>query len=105
MTFGGSPFWTFGILQTRKSPSAVCAASISDLDFEDELCQARPTIVEGAFGLISVCTMVNEGWRQAMRIDPFWYLRVGLALLKTSASFLLQTLWHMSASLERVPTQ
>lgn len=75
ITQGVSPLWaTFGILHTLRSPSEVCAASISDFCLDDEPCQASPAIGEGALGVVRVCRMVNEGWSVAIKIEPLRYL-------------------------------
>ena len=64
----------FAILQTRKSPLAICTASISDLCFEFDACQAKPTIGDGVTDVDRVCKIVKEGKRDAIRIDPLLYL-------------------------------
>ena len=61
MMFGGSEWGGFGTLHTRKSPSKVCVANISDFCFEEEACQASPVICDGALEVVSVCSIVNEG--------------------------------------------
>jgi hypothetical protein len=75
MMLGLSALPDFGMLQTRRSPSTVCAASMSDFCFEDEPCQASLFNGEGGLLVLSVCSMVNAGWRFAISIDPFMYLR------------------------------
>jgi hypothetical protein len=61
----------FDTLQTRRSPSAVSVANISDFCFEDEACQASPTIADGPLEVVKVCKMVKEGRRVDIRIEPF----------------------------------
>lgn len=65
----------FGTLHTLKSPSRVCTASISEVCFEEDACHARPTIGEGEIDVVvSVCRIVNEGDRAAIKTDPLLYL-------------------------------
>lgn len=71
ITLGGSVWGAFATLQTRRSPSAVCVASISDFCFDDDPCQDSAVIGEGALGDVSVCRMVNDGCSAAIRIEPF----------------------------------
>src|SRR5947199_2617461 len=47
MTFGASLVGGLATLQTLKSLSDVCVASISDFCFDDEACHARPAIGDG----------------------------------------------------------
>lgn len=70
ITQGASLLGGLGTLQTRRSPSADCVASMSDFCFEDEPCHARLMIGEGSLGVLSVCKMVNDGCSDAMRIEP-----------------------------------
>ena len=72
--FGASLFGGFETLQTRKSPSTVCVASMSDLCFVDEACHTKFATAEGARAVVRVCRMVKEGWSPTIKIDPFWYL-------------------------------
>lgn len=51
----------FAILQTRRSPSCVCVASISDFCREEEACHARVTIGDGALDVVKLCSIVNRG--------------------------------------------
>ena len=84
ITHGASlPCWALGTLHTRRSPSDVWAANISDFCFDEEPCQARPAIGEGFLGVVRVCRMVKDGCRVAMRIEPLRYLQV-LALMPNS---------------------
>ena len=72
MMFGDSPVCgAFGILQTLRSPSEVCVASISDFCFEDDPCQANPVTLEGPREVVKVCNMVKDGCNVAIKIDPF----------------------------------
>ena len=41
--------------------------------FDEDPCQARPFIGEGALLVVKVWRIVNEGWRVAMRIEPLRY--------------------------------
>ena len=82
MVLGNSAVGGFATLQTRRSPSIVCAASISDFCFVDEACHAKFTIGDGARLVVRVCSMVNLASclgstvdsMLAMRMDPFRYL-------------------------------
>lgn len=74
ITLGDSVPGGFGTLQTLRSPSDVCEASISDFCFDDDACQAKLTIGDGPLAVVSVCKMVNVGCNVAIKIDPFWYL-------------------------------
>lgn len=56
-------------------------ASISDFCFDDEACQASDTMGDGARDVVRVCKMVNDGCRAAIKIDPFWYLYIELAVV------------------------
>ena len=71
MMLGTSPCCAFGTLQTRKSPSAVCVASISVFCFDEDPCHARSVMRAGDRVVFSVCSIVNEGCRVAMSIEPF----------------------------------
>jgi hypothetical protein len=44
---------------------------MSDFCLDDEACQARPRMGEGARGVERVCMMVKLGRRVAIRIEPF----------------------------------
>lgn len=79
ITQGGSVCGALGTLHTRRSPSLVCVASISDFCFDDEPCQAKLMMGDGAFGVVKVCRMVNDGCRVTMRMEPFWKLEPPLA--------------------------
>lgn len=60
------------MLQTLRSPSAVCVASMSDFCFDEDACQANDTIGDGPLDVVKVCKMANVGCRLAMRMEPFW---------------------------------
>ena len=47
MGFGISADAGFAMFHTLRSPLALCIASMSDLDLEEEACHARPRIGEG----------------------------------------------------------
>ena len=82
IVFGTSAAGGFATLQTRRSPSIVCDASISDFCFVDEACQAKLTIGDGARAVVTVCSIVNLASclgstvdsMLAIRMDPFKYL-------------------------------
>ena len=59
MTLGVSPLGVFGILHTRRSPSTVWAASMSDFCFDEEPCQANLLSGDGALFELRVCKIVN----------------------------------------------
>ena len=61
------------MLHTRRSPSIVCAANMSDFCFEDDPCHASLFNGDGARFVLKVCKIVNEGCRVAIKIDPFIY--------------------------------
>jgi hypothetical protein len=71
MMFGCSVEGGFGTLQTRRSPSIVCVASISVFCFDDDPCQASPVIRDGALVVVNVCNIVKDGCNVAIRIEPF----------------------------------
>ena len=71
---GGSGLGAFGRLQTRRSPSTVCVASISVFCLDEDPCQASPVILDGALVVVKVCSIVNDGRSVAINIDPFMYL-------------------------------
>ena len=73
MTLGASAFGGFDTLHTRRSPSAVWVASISDFCLDEDACQLRESIGDGARLVISVCMIVKDGCRDASRIDPLLY--------------------------------
>lgn len=61
-TFAGSLLLNdFATLHTLKSPSSVCTANMSDFWREDDACQARVTIGEGALEVLRLCSIVNLG--------------------------------------------
>ena len=75
--FGVSAPAGFAMLQTCKSPCALCTANMSDLCFEDDACQAKPATGDGAFEVDKVWRMVNVGSSDTIRTEPFWYLDEG----------------------------
>lgn len=75
MVLGDSAVGGFETLHTRKSPSDVCVANMSDFCFVDDACHARFTIGEGARGVVNVCKIVKAGCRATTNIEPFRYLR------------------------------
>lgn len=74
IVFGVSAVGGFEILHTRRSPSEVCVANMSDFCLVEEACHAKFAIGEGARGVVSVCKIVNVGCRDTIRIEPFKYL-------------------------------
>jgi len=66
-----SPSSDLGTLHTRRSPSLVCTASISDFCFDEEACHARVVMVEGCTDVVvRVCNIVNAGDSAAMSTEP-----------------------------------
>lgn len=87
IVFGVSRLAGLETLQTRRSPSAVWVASISDFCFEDDECHANVTIGDGAREVVKVCKGVKEGCRVAINIDPLrylYYINTDFKLAKTS---------------------
>ena len=83
--FGASWLGVFGMLQTRRSPSVVCVASMSVFCFDEDPCQASPVILEGALVVVKVCSIVKDGRSVAIRIEPFIYLfQLAVRLHKSS---------------------
>ena len=74
MMFGESVWGGLGMLHTRKSPSAVCVASMSVFCFVEDPCQASCAMGEGALAVVRVWSMVKVGCRFAMSMHPFRYL-------------------------------
>ena len=71
IVLGVSAVGGFATLQTRRSPSEVCVANISDFCFVEDACHANLLIGEGARGVVSVWRIVKEGCKAAINIDPF----------------------------------
>jgi hypothetical protein len=97
MTRGGSAVGGFETLQTLRSPSAVCVASMSDFCFDDEACHVRFTIGEGARDVVSVWRIVKAGCNAANNMEPLLYLRVCQQASNTVGTIKL-TRWHRSYS-------
>ena len=72
ITLGLSPC-ALGMLHTRRSPSTVCVASMSDFCLLLLPCQARQLIVAGARCVLRVCRMVKVGCSDTTRMVPFMY--------------------------------
>jgi hypothetical protein len=60
----------FAMLQTRRSPSFVCVANISDFWRDEEACHASVTIGEGPREVVRLWRIVNLGCSAAIRRDP-----------------------------------
>ena len=58
------------MLHTRRSPSQVWVASMSDFCLEEDACHANVTMGEGALAVERVWRMVKAGCNVAMRIEP-----------------------------------
>lgn len=89
---GVSAVGGFAILQTRRSPSDVCVANISDFCFDEDACQASITIGEGARVDVRVCKIVKLGCRLTIMIDPF----MNLYLNKLMSSALLYSTYPIA---------
>lgn len=61
----------FAMLQTRRSPSFVCVASISDFCREEDACHAKVTIGDGPLEVVKLWRIVNLGCNAAIKRDPF----------------------------------
>lgn len=59
------------MLQTRRSPSFVCVASMSDFWREEEACHANVTMEDGPLDVVKLWRIVNLGCRAAIRSEPF----------------------------------
>lgn len=70
MIFGASVCGTLGTLQTRKSPSDVCVASMSVFCLEEEPCHAKSVIREGDLVVFRVWSMVKDGCKVAIKMLP-----------------------------------
>jgi len=75
------------MLHTRRSPSLVCTASMSDFWRDEDACQAKFTIGEGPLDVLRLWRIVKRGCSVATRREPFWYL------LRKSAS--VHHTWEM----------
>lgn len=75
IVLGDSAVGGFETLQTRKSPSDVCVANISDFCLVEDACHARLTIGDGARDVVNVCKIVKAGCRATINIEPFRYLQ------------------------------
>lgn len=71
---GVSVLGGFATLQTLRSESKVWVANMSDFCFDEDACQASDTIGEGDRVVVRVWRIVNEGWRAAIKMEPFMYL-------------------------------
>jgi hypothetical protein len=60
----------FAILQTRRSPSFVCVANMSDFWREEDACHAKVTIGEGPLEVVKLCNIVNLGCKAAISNEP-----------------------------------
>ena len=83
MIVGVSCCPVLGTLHTRRSPSAVWVPSISVFCFDEEPCQARPVILDGALEVVNVWSIVKAGCKVATKIEPLRYLQ---KLVKSSTN-------------------
>jgi hypothetical protein len=73
MVLGDSAVGGFETLQTRRSPSNVCEAIISERCFVDDACHDRLTMGDGARDVVKVWRMVKDGCSATIKMDPFMY--------------------------------
>src|SRR6478609_4466467 len=69
---GSSALYFFATLQTRKSPSRIWTASMSDFCRDEEACHARFTIGDGPLEVVRLCKIVKRGCKVATNREPFW---------------------------------
>lgn len=93
--------YAFDTLHTRRSPSFVCTASISDFCLADEACQARLTIGDGPLEVVRLCKIVNLGCTVAINNDPFWYLYAPFSHYDLAETHCRRV--HKAARLENLP--
>ena len=74
ITRGTSAEGGFATLQTRRSPSAVWVANMSDFCLVEDACHVRVAIGDGPREVDKVCRIVNDGVKPARRTDPLLYL-------------------------------
>lgn len=61
-TFAGSALlYDLATLQTRRSPSWVCTASISDFWRDEDACHDTVMIADGPLAVVKLCKIVNLG--------------------------------------------
>ncbi len=61
MMLGGSECGVLGTLQTRRSPSEVWVANMSDFCLAEDPCQASCDMGEGPLAVVRVWRMVKDG--------------------------------------------
>ena len=71
MAFGTSAPAGLAMLQTLRSPLAICTASMSDLCLEEDACHASPIMGDGVTDVERVCNIVKDGSSEAISIEPF----------------------------------
>ena len=94
-TFGVSLLGCFAMLQTLRSPSSICVASMSDFCFEDDPCHANVTTGDGGRVVVRVCSIVKVGCRVTIRIDPLLYLNPTSVFMPPSPCDWRRTLRHV----------
>ena len=70
MTLGASAVGGLDTLHTRRSPSAVRVANMSDFCLEEDACQDNDVIGDGARDVMRVCRIVKDGCKDASSMDP-----------------------------------
>lgn len=74
IVLGDSAVGGFETLHTRRSPSDVCVANMSDFCLVEDACHDRFTIGDGARGVVNVCKIVKAGCSATIKMEPFKYL-------------------------------
>jgi hypothetical protein len=72
---GSSELCDFEMLHTRRSPSWVWTASISDFCRDEEACQLSVTNGDGGRDVVSLWRTTKLGCTVAMNREPFWNLK------------------------------
>lgn len=93
------------MLQTRRSPSCVWVASISDFWRDEDACQAKVTIGDGPLEVVRLWRIVNLGCKAAIRSEPFAKLYRLVKAPNLREVGYVYTQWHMFCSLQLVLKQ
>lgn len=88
---GSTLLYGLATLQTRRSPSLVCTANMSDFWRDDEACHDTVTIGDGALEVLRLCKIVNLGCSVAIKSDPFWYLHAMSAIASSETAQFYET--------------
>lgn len=68
---GSLVLYDLATLQTRRSPSWVWTASMSDFCRDEEACQLKVTMGEGAREVVRLWRIVKRGCSVAIKREPF----------------------------------